>query len=488
MPKIIESRIAVPGPPGADGATNLTDANINAAATTLNAGINRLDSMVINVKHPTYGATGNGTTDDTTAIQNAINAAASTAGVFTGGKTVLIPAGVYLVTSIILKHLVTLQGTGRGTILKHAPAATTGMVRITDTTVQQTQLRDMILWGNKAASTAGTTTTKHGLHYLNGDGTQTPKLGSDPYQVINNVWAWECKGAGMRIDGRGEGIYSNLVARDCDGIGFDIQTVDSRWMNLSAGNCGAQGILVAGGNNTITNAKAFYNGRILPASGHGFHITASNNTLNAVEAQDNDFHGFFLDTVANIAISGIHADSNSAGHYDAVDRSASGVEIYNSADIQIDGLSWDRNANPRRQKYGLGLSGGSTRVKADLTFKSNTVRRVRMDSGSVEGNYVSVPKAMRSYASPTITPDPWLGALTFCYMTANTTINAPLESHAGMELTLSFEQDAAPGTRTVTWNSVFKGVGAWQPATGAYMFSSISFIFDGTQWIKTGAS
>ncbi|HEX3786092.1 MAG TPA: glycosyl hydrolase family 28-related protein [Pseudonocardiaceae bacterium] len=48
-------------------------------------------TLVYNVKD--YGATGNGSTDDTTAVQNAINAA-STAG----GGTVWFPAGTYMVT------------------------------------------------------------------------------------------------------------------------------------------------------------------------------------------------------------------------------------------------------------------------------------------------------------------------------------------------------------------------------------------------------
>ena len=49
---------------------------------------------VINVKHPDYGAVGDGTTDDTTAIQAAIAA-------MTDGSAILFPAGTYVVSSTL---------------------------------------------------------------------------------------------------------------------------------------------------------------------------------------------------------------------------------------------------------------------------------------------------------------------------------------------------------------------------------------------------
>lgn len=483
---VVIGRPGLRGPTGLTGSTGAAGAAGATGATGATGAAGSAGTYQwLNVKD--YGATGNGTTDDTTAIQNAINAAASTAGTFAGGRTVLIPDGIYLVTSIVLKHLVTLRGTGRGTILKHAPAATTGMVRITDTTVQQTQLRDLVIWGNKAASTAGTATTKHGLHYLNGDGTQTPKITSDPYHVIDNVWAWECKGAGFRIEGRGEGIYSRLVARDCDGIGFDIQTVDSRWTSLSAGNCGAQGIVVGGANNILTGCKSWYSGRLVPASGHGFHVTASSNVLNGCEAQDNNFHGFFMDTVQRVALNGCHADSNNAGTGDATDRNASGFEISNSAYCTVSGgISWDRAANTRRQKYGVGFSNGAASNEViGLQMVGNITRRVRIDSNSQENNSIVQPQGA-SLPAPALTPNPYNGRMLVVYMSANVTVSAPTEAHLGQELTFRFERGAV-GTETITWDAVFKPAG-WTLTTGAYARGSISFVYDGSQWIRTGSS
>ena len=61
-------------------------------------------TLVLNVKD--YGAVGNGTTDDTAAVQNAITAAATSSP----GSLVYFPAGSYLVSGLSLPSGVTLQG------------------------------------------------------------------------------------------------------------------------------------------------------------------------------------------------------------------------------------------------------------------------------------------------------------------------------------------------------------------------------------------
>jgi hypothetical protein len=69
---------------------------------------------VINVK--SYGATGNGSTDDTTAINNAVTAAGA-------GNLVFFPAGTYKITApIALPTLVSVSGTGASSIIAPATA------------------------------------------------------------------------------------------------------------------------------------------------------------------------------------------------------------------------------------------------------------------------------------------------------------------------------------------------------------------------------
>lgn len=101
-----------------------------------------------------FGATGNGSTDDTAAIQTAINAVAG----YTGGGTVLIPAGRYRFSSeIVVPNGVDLWGGGghgqapenQGTVLQAATASARLVIR-----GEGGQTGNFLVHGRKVASPA----------------------------------------------------------------------------------------------------------------------------------------------------------------------------------------------------------------------------------------------------------------------------------------------------------------------------------------------
>lgn len=74
-----------------------------------------------------YGAVGDGTADDTTAIQSAINKAISTSGYL------YFPAGTYIVSTITINNSLIVYGSGSLSIIKQKASTTDDMLKITGT-------------------------------------------------------------------------------------------------------------------------------------------------------------------------------------------------------------------------------------------------------------------------------------------------------------------------------------------------------------------
>ena len=84
--------------------------------------------------------------------------------------------------------------------------------------------------------------------------------------------------------------------------------------------------------------------------------------------------------------------------------------------------------------------------------------------------------------SASFTPDLAAGSIITMTLTDNTTFNAPTNGISGSELTFSLTQDGTGG-RVVTWAAAFKQ--NWTPNTAAGKINSITFFYDGTNWIQT---
>jgi hypothetical protein len=119
-----------------------------------------LGGMVYNVRAPVYGAKGDGVTDDTAAIQAAINRAN-----VAGGGIVWFPAGQYLVSTLLYYSGITLQGAsgsgilGTGLVSQIFQKSGTAdvVVKSSDNTVRMTNvvLRDLFLSANLNSSNTG---------------------------------------------------------------------------------------------------------------------------------------------------------------------------------------------------------------------------------------------------------------------------------------------------------------------------------------------
>lgn len=106
------------------------------------------EGQVFDVK--TYGAAGDGVTDDTAAFANVVAAAIAAKG------TVQIPAGTYLATMAITKGGITIQGAGKDATIIKAPnttaASAAGRV-LTVANSNGTTIKDLTIDGNKSERT-----------------------------------------------------------------------------------------------------------------------------------------------------------------------------------------------------------------------------------------------------------------------------------------------------------------------------------------------
>jgi hypothetical protein len=119
------------------GVTATDDAANNRTNVTISgSGGGAGDGYVINVKSAPYSATGNGSTNDTAAVQAAIDAAEAA-----GGGIVYFPLGTYLCNGLtIAGNNITLLGAGWGSVLRQVSGAAdnTYLVSVLGTTTNTT--------------------------------------------------------------------------------------------------------------------------------------------------------------------------------------------------------------------------------------------------------------------------------------------------------------------------------------------------------------
>lgn len=258
----------------------------------------RLDSSGINVKN--FGAKGDGVTDDTAAIQAAINA--------TSGNRVFIPIGTYIISSpLIPKKRLLLEGGGnQGTTLKLKNGSNCAIIKLTDSTYDQVAIKNLYLDGNSSNQTSSADAILH-----IDDSTQTV---SDEQHLFENITIRNSFSDGVFLGSQiREARMNNVVVKGALKKGFNIQSTDSFYSQCTAVGANEHGFYITGANNKFVSCKGFYNGDKYttdPTFGDCFYITGSFNQFTACEAQENARHGFTLDACTGNIIESAIGDTN----------------------------------------------------------------------------------------------------------------------------------------------------------------------------------
>ncbi|MCF5502657.1 mannuronan epimerase, partial [Pseudomonas syringae] len=285
--------------------------------------------MIFNTKD--FGALGDGVTDDTAAIQAAIDAAAAA-----GGGEVVMGAGTYVVSGgeepsdgcLMLKSNVTLSGAGMGeTIIKLADGSDTKVTGIVRSAYgEETHdfgMKNLTLDGNRDATTGKVDGWFNG--YIPGSDGKDSNVtldsveikdcsgyGFDPHEQTVNMVIKNSVSHGNGLDGfvadyLSDSVFENNVAYDNDRHGFNVVTSTHDFTlsnNVAYGN-GSTGIVVQRGSENIPS----------PA----------NITITGGAVYGNGAEGVLIKLSSQVSLSGV----------DIHDNGSAGVRIYGSTGVDV---------------------------------------------------------------------------------------------------------------------------------------------------------
>ncbi|HEV2412812.1 MAG TPA: glycosyl hydrolase family 28-related protein [Candidatus Saccharimonadales bacterium] len=255
------SGVSISGTPSA-GQSLVATSNSAATWSSVSAG----STDWINVK--LYGAKGDGSTDDTTSIQNAINAA-------TAGQVVYFPQGIYVTSKpLVLQKAVVLMGTRGSTASGYDASIDAGSI-----------IKPSAGWTNPTYSayasaailmldqTPGTGGATPGiaLRDIWVDGTNSP-ASVDGIASFGQLQSVRLDAVGVyKATGRGIALYqdngispdgwhmNNCLAQNCGSDGFYGYFIDTVAVDCHAQSCGGDGIVSKGSNNRWISCRADLN-------------------------------------------------------------------------------------------------------------------------------------------------------------------------------------------------------------------------------------
>lgn len=431
-----------------------------------------------------YGVQADNATDDATALNAAITAAA--AGVSGGqGNTVLLPAGVIKVGSQIqVKNKVGLLGCGRRSTSIRTIAGTfpinTAVVRLGDGTgfafdcrLDHLQVVSDDIVGSRCV---------YSSEVQEGSG-------------CSHVLLSGFRDYGLYFDGLGTGGVADV---SCDN------------MEIYASGLGAVGGLLyyrVGGSNSLRQITSI--GPSSAYAGRGVQIISAVVNLYEIHAESwadgiecgSNTGGLIIGASGHATVTNVvHLDSSTnAWTTQGVDRNGSTNSIlddYNGKTIaaqafeqycqngaRIIGNSYIRSATGDPN----GVYGGNA---GDLYLRDGggygRSRYIKEVTGGVNDWTPDTPPSVVLTYSASMTPNagarPWQ-KITVTNGTAMT-INSPTNPVDGASLTFDIFNNSGGAMGAITWNAVFKLAGAFtNPATGKHR--TISFYYDGTSWFET---
>jgi hypothetical protein len=395
---------------GAEGTTPVVHASGFTVQNVITAAA--LEEMIqgfpswVNVT--SFGAVGDGATDNTAAFEAAIASVTPADGVYDAAGTVFVPGGQFVAQPLVLPQRVGIAGSGFGSTLVLAASSPSNSTFISNSQdagatgngAQGCSVRSIRLDLN--ASNRSGSAWDCGIVFQNTYTPTSPYEYSDARHVIDGVLVQYATGDGIVAT---DSVITNSWIWSVGGFGF-VTNNDAHVTNCDAGGCGIDGYFI-GGSSQLSNCKAWYCGGRLtsgqysgqsatattvssPANtwdggsgityslangyGNGFLVAGDGNyaALSNCYAQDNARAGYLVGQTYAV-LSGCTADSNSNNGTSNGTSTGTPVGSYAGFDIQsagakVDGQSFDRGANLNHQAAAAHITEYTTGGTIDLSF------------------------------------------------------------------------------------------------------------------------
>ena len=357
--------------------------SVTATGSTTSRTLANRFADVINVKD--FGATGNGTTDDTSAIQAAINS----------GSLIFFPSGTYLVSTINVGSNKKLQGSGNSSIISFSNASSVGInisnanfVDLSDLAFQDGSSRtedSVLVYNSSNVTFFKCNWLQQGNQYI-----------SLHIKSCNNVLIQDCTafssgivGYAILIDGSSY-ASNNITLDNFNSYGY-YNGVQTRWVNnLRVANsyftnAGATGFSISPSSSRViygltitenTNSVVFVNTNFVNNIGSGLEIVNNGNVKNVSISNTSSISnngsssynssGFY---VSNINASYISCSAQINNNY------ASGVFLERGNNISFTGCIISGN--------GLNNIGNGIDIISGVTYVSFSNNTIACQTGSV---------------------------------------------------------------------------------------------------------
>jgi len=404
-----------------------------------------------------YGSEGDDATNDTLAIQAALN----------NRGEIYAPPGTYRFNGPLKTYTKTrIYGGGRQITFFKLLSTTTSATffeSVTGDAADYIHIQDMTLNGN--SSVVGDTSPA----ILISDGT------NPQWCRFEDLYLVQLNGGGIQINSGNESYLNDVLVYNTESFGFRIASGDVSLSNCSAGLLAGYGFYMSS-TGRMDSCYAWRTGE--GAAGYGFRITGPGCILSNSFAQHCNGDALQLDD-KSIIVSSFNAEGC---HLD-------GIVFESDADnCVVEAAIWDESGDPYDFNDGVDFQSGATNNYVTCSIDITTNDYVS-GSGVTSNNLLVTNRENKSITTTATTfgPNAELNSKIYSTLNSNTTVNDLVGNFTnGLEFEFYFTQDAIGG-RTVN----FAGsdyITDFVAATGALETSSVTFKYDGVldKWVQSG--